>query len=73
VGDPEDLDWLAGKMGEIAVTPASDLTEIGQRGKQYGLGHFSKAAGVSRLAQVILTAATGTRIAGVRGDSQFGP
>lgn len=57
VGEPEGIVWLADKMRAIAAMPASELAEIGQRGKQYGLAHFSRTVGVSRLANTILNAA----------------
>jgi glycosyltransferase involved in cell wall biosynthesis len=54
VGEPEHVEWLAAKMAEVAALPSAVLMEIGQRGRTYGLQHFSKAKGVKRLADVIL-------------------
>jgi glycosyltransferase involved in cell wall biosynthesis len=56
VGEPEHVEWLAAKMAEVAVLPSAVLEAMGQRGRVYGLKHFSKAEGVKRLAAVILSA-----------------
>lgn len=57
VGTPELVPWLASKMSEVAILPASELVAMGQRGRAYGLEHFSKAIGVGRLADIIRLAA----------------
>jgi glycosyltransferase involved in cell wall biosynthesis len=56
VGQPENAVWLAGKMGEVAALPAVDLDMMGQRGRAYGLRHFSKSEGVPRLANLVVAA-----------------
>lgn len=66
VGEADNLEWLAAKMVEVAALPPSILETMGQRGRRYGLEHFSKAAGVSRLANIILNAASGSRDSGSR-------
>jgi glycosyltransferase involved in cell wall biosynthesis len=59
VGEPEDVAWLAAKMTEAARLPANVLDEMGQRGREYGLKHFSKTKGVARLAGAVMGAAAG--------------
>jgi glycosyltransferase involved in cell wall biosynthesis len=56
VGEPEDLQWLAAKMAEVAALPAAELAAMGERGRAYGLETFSKAGGVRKLAGVVLSA-----------------
>lgn len=56
VGEAEELTWLATKMKEVLQLPKEHLETIGQRGKQYGLTHFSKSSGVVRLANTITQA-----------------
>jgi glycosyltransferase involved in cell wall biosynthesis len=56
IGEPENVAWLSAKMTEVAMTPAPVLDAMGQRGRAYGLKHFSKAEGVKRLAAVVLAA-----------------
>ena len=56
VGEPEHVEWLAAKMAEVAALPSVVLDTMGQRGRAYGLEHFSKVEGVRRLADVILSA-----------------
>jgi len=56
VGEPGDVQCLAIKMTEVAALPSATLEAMGRRGRQYGLNHFSKAAGVRKLADVILSA-----------------
>ncbi len=56
VGESQNIDWLAGKMGAVAVLPADVLKKIGARGKEYGLKHFSRSAGVERVGKVICDA-----------------
>ena len=41
-------------MAEVAALPSAVLEAMGQRGRSYGLKHFSKVEGVKRLAEVIL-------------------
>lgn len=57
VGEPEDLSWLVEKMKEVSCLPEDVLNSIGRRGREYGLANFSKANGVARLAEAVLTAA----------------
>ena len=57
VGEPEQIAWLAERMRAVSVMPAEELTAMGERGRAFGLRHFSKAAGVQRLAGIVLSAA----------------
>jgi len=68
VGGPENAEWLAGKMGEVAAMPQAVLNEMGKRGRAYGLKHFSKGEGVQRLTDVVLAAAM--RPTGGRGSAE---
>lgn len=61
VGEPENVNWLAAKMAEIAALPPSVLEKMGQRGRDYGLAHYSKTEGVRKLADVVLSAAAKKR------------
>jgi len=62
VGEPENVEWLAAKMAEVAALPSDTLCRMGTRGREYGLQHFSKAQGVRKLADVVMkTGASGTR------------
>ena len=61
IGEPENVQGLAEKMRDVAAVPAAELDRIGQRGRSYGLAHYSKAAGVCKLADVVLGAATNNR------------
>jgi len=54
VGEPENVDWLAKKMTEIAAMPADVLSEMGAKGREYGLKHFSKGEGVRKLGEVVM-------------------
>ena len=54
--EPGNVQGLAMKMAEVAALPPAVLEAMGQRGRVYGLDHFSKAAGVRKLANVILGA-----------------
>jgi glycosyltransferase involved in cell wall biosynthesis len=54
VGEPEDVQWLAAKMSEVAVLPEAALSAMGARGRSYALENFSKAANVRRLAALVL-------------------
>jgi glycosyltransferase involved in cell wall biosynthesis len=56
VGEPENVEWLAAKMREVAAMPTAELEAMGQRGRAYGLQHFSKSEGVRKLADVVMTA-----------------
>jgi glycosyltransferase involved in cell wall biosynthesis len=56
VVEPGNVQGLAMKMAEVAALPPAVLEAMGQRGRVYGLDHFSKAAGVRKLANVILGA-----------------
>jgi len=62
VGEPEQVRWLAAKMTEVAALPAADLAAMGQRGRTYGLEHFSKSEGVRKLAGIVLAAARKTPV-----------
>ncbi|OGV68946.1 MAG: hypothetical protein A2283_16885 [Lentisphaerae bacterium RIFOXYA12_FULL_48_11] len=53
VGEPENVEWLSKKMTEITTIPADVLSEMGAKGREYGLKHFSKAQGVRRLGDVV--------------------
>ncbi|MEI7989698.1 MAG: glycosyltransferase family 4 protein [Chloroflexota bacterium] len=56
VGEPENVHWLADKMAEVSSIPESALSALGQQGRAYGLRHFSKTEGVTRLGATILEA-----------------
>jgi glycosyltransferase involved in cell wall biosynthesis len=56
VGEPGNVQGLAMKMAEVAALPPADLEAMGERGRMYGFDHFSKAAGVRKLANVVLGA-----------------
>jgi glycosyltransferase involved in cell wall biosynthesis len=56
VGEPENVHWLADKMTEVSSIPESALSVLGQQGRAYGLRHFSKTEGVTRLGATILEA-----------------
>jgi len=60
VGEPGDEGWLIAKMTELASFTEFQLSEHGQRGREYGLLHFSKKKGVERLSQLILDSASAT-------------
>ncbi len=66
VGEPENVDWLAKKMTEIATMPADVLSEMGVKGREYGLKHFSKSTGVKKLAEVVIGAGGGEQSQGSR-------
>jgi glycosyltransferase involved in cell wall biosynthesis len=61
VGEPENVAWLAAKMREVTALPPGDLEMKGQRGRAYGLKHFSRSQGVRRLAKLV-TAAGGLEL-----------
>src|ERR1017187_1352601 len=54
VGEPENIDWLCSKMVEISALAPTTLSELGHRGREFGLKHFSREPGVRRLADVVL-------------------
>lgn len=53
VGEPEQASWLSCKMAEVVTLSPQVLEAMGQRGRIYGLKHFSKAFGVRQLANII--------------------
>jgi glycosyltransferase involved in cell wall biosynthesis len=55
VSEPENIERLAAKMKQIVSVSHQELKKIGQNGREYGLLHFTKSKGVSRLAEIILT------------------
>lgn len=55
VSEPENIERLAAKMKQIVSVSHQELEKIGQNGREYGLLHFTKSKGVSRLAEIILT------------------
>jgi glycosyltransferase involved in cell wall biosynthesis len=57
VGEAENINWLVSKMREVVVLPVEERTRYGQRGRSFGLKHFSKANGVMRLAGMVLKSA----------------
>ncbi|MEI6809440.1 MAG: glycosyltransferase [bacterium] len=66
VGEPDNAQWLAGKMAEVSGISAEALVMIGMRGREYGLRHFSKAVRVKELGEVVENAVNG-RKSDVRG------
>lgn len=54
VGPAEDVGWMIKTMRDVANLPVKQLEDVGQRGKSYGLTHFSKSSGVTRLAQTVI-------------------
>ncbi|MDA8430353.1 MAG: glycosyltransferase family 4 protein [Geobacteraceae bacterium] len=56
VGAPEDLDWLTARMRDVAAMTGDDLTTFGEKGRRFGLAHFSKNHGVQRLAGLVTSA-----------------
>lgn len=57
-GAPEDIDWLANKMKEVASMTNEALSALGEKGKVFGLAHYSKSQGVQRLANIVTSCAT---------------
>lgn len=57
VGAPEDGLWLTAKMTELVSWHPAALSTLGNRGREYGFEHFSKAHGVTRLAEIVCAAA----------------
>jgi len=58
VGEPENVEWLAGKMREVTAMEQDKLHTMGQNGHAYAMKHFSKAKGVQQLGAVIERQAT---------------
>jgi len=56
VGEPEDLEWLARKMQEVALMENEELAALGANARSYALERFSRGQGVSHLAGVVLAA-----------------
>jgi glycosyltransferase involved in cell wall biosynthesis len=56
VGPAEDATWLADTMRQAAQQPPGQLEALGQRGRDFGLTHFSKSLGLARLADAIIKA-----------------
>jgi glycosyltransferase involved in cell wall biosynthesis len=63
IREPENVQGLAEQMRGVAGLTGAELDRIGQRGRSYGLAHYSKAAGVCKLANVIVQAARHVEIA----------
>jgi len=59
VGQPEDLNWLANMMGEVAILPAEELEKIGEKGRQFCLGKYSKTSELEKLSTLIISACPG--------------
>jgi len=53
----EDLDWLAGKMREVASTADKELSSLGEKGEAFGRSHYSKSQRVKHLAGVVTSSA----------------
>ena len=53
VGPPEDQEWLAAMMKEVAALDEAELNALGSNGKAYALARLSKAEGVKRLADLV--------------------
>ena len=60
VGEAEDLTWLVNKMKETCKLSIDELVTIGQKGKEFGLSHFSKSSGVAHLADTLIKALDGS-------------
>ena len=56
IGKAGDVEWLSAKMKETAKIPVEVLNNMGMRGREYGLRHFSKSEGVRKLAGIVLSA-----------------
>ena len=54
--EPENVDSLSKKMEEVISMPTAQLTEMGKRGCEYALEHFSRKNNVSKIVQIILDA-----------------
>jgi glycosyltransferase involved in cell wall biosynthesis len=57
VGESEDLEWLAGKMKEVASIATEELAVLGKKGMAFGKAHYSKTQGVQRLAGIVTSSA----------------
>lgn len=55
IGPPEDEAWLTAAMVDVAHTPLSDLSRLGQCGREYGAREYSRTAGVERLADLLVS------------------
>lgn len=55
-GEPGELGWLAETMRDVAALPQRELDLIGEKGRHYYLREFSRAAGLRKLAAVIMAA-----------------
>ena len=58
IGAPEDLDWMVRKMKEVACMTNEELSIIGEKGKAFGIAHYSKKQAVQRLASIVSSSAT---------------
>jgi glycosyltransferase involved in cell wall biosynthesis len=58
IGGAEDLQWLSQKMKEVASLELTELQQYGRNGRNYAISKFSKAEGVTSLAELILSAAS---------------
>jgi len=58
IGPPEDEAWLAGALLKASQLPRSQLEDIGSRGRVFGVRHYGQAAGVTRLATLLIDVAT---------------
>ena len=54
IGSPDDEVWLAQTIRTLAGLDQGELTRLGAAGRSFGLARFSRAAGVPKLAAVIL-------------------
>jgi len=52
--EPENVDSLSKKMEEVITMQTAQLTEMGKRGCEYALEHFSREKNVSKVVQIIL-------------------
>lgn len=64
IGEPEHVEWLAGKMREVATLPMDELHRLGMLGRAYAMANFSKTQGVKCVARIMETAAKKTHPAG---------
>jgi len=56
VEEPENVAALTHRMRKASQLTGAELDHLGQRGRAYGLRHLSKAQGVRKLAEAILSA-----------------
>jgi len=59
LGPAEDEEWLSQQMKTVSTLSLDQLRTLGDRGKAYGLAHFSKAKGVARIAEMMFEVANG--------------